>query len=79
MSIMKKIISIMIIIVTVMSTVTFVKAEDKGKFVSCSVVSYDENGEEVLYEEPFYFDGKYLYADTKFFESYTLYYYDYEN
>lgn len=69
----------MIIIVTVMSTVTFVKAEDKGKFVSCSVVSYDENGEEVLYEEPFYFDGKYLYADTKFFESYTLYYYDNEN
>ena len=62
-----------------MSTVTFVKAEDKGKFVSCSVVSYDENGEEVLYEEPFYFDGKYLYADTKFFESYTLYYYDKEN
>lgn len=69
----------MIIIVTVMSTVTFVKAEDKGKFVSCSVVSYDENGEEVLYEEPFYFDGKYLYADTKFFESCTLYYYDNEN
>lgn len=75
---LKKSIAVIVIIATFMSSVVFAKAEDKGKFVSCSVVSYDENGEEILNKEPFYSDGKYLYADSSFFEDYTLYYYDKE-
>ena len=75
---LKKSIAVIVIIATFMSSVVFAKAEDKGKFVSCSVVSYGENGEEILNKEPFYSDGKYLYADSAFFEDYTLYYYDKE-
>lgn len=66
-------------ITIIASTAVMIKAEDKGKFVLCTVASYDSNGKEVLREEPFFSDGKYLYAKTGFFESYTLYYFDKDN